>query len=108
MANRGKRKEISFDEREWDLIQRQAADVKLDTTKYIKRMALNGYIIEYDLKVLNDFTYELNKIGVNINQITKRVNETGSIHTQEVESMQADMERIWSSIIKSLGELGGL
>lgn len=108
MANRGKRKEVCFDQKEWELIQDKAALARLDTTKYIKRMALNGYIIEYDLKVLNDFIYELNKIGVNINQITKRVNETGSIHTQEVESMQADMERIWSSIRKSLGELSGL
>lgn len=49
-------------------------------------MALNGYIIEYNLKVLNDFIYELNKIGVNINQITKRVNETGSIYASELES----------------------
>lgn len=105
MADRGKRKEIAFDEREWNLIQRKAADVKLDTTKYIKRMALNGYIIEYDLKVLNDFIYELNKIGLNINQITKRVNETGSIHASEVETIQEDMERIWAAIKKSLGTL---
>lgn len=68
-------------------------------------MALNGYIIEYDLKVLNDFIYELNKIGVNINQITKRVNETGSIHASEVETIQEDMERIWVAIKKSLGTL---
>ena len=105
MSNRGKRKEICFHEKEWELVQKKANDVKLDTTNYIRRMALNGYIIEYDLKVLNDFIYELNKIGVNINQITKRVNETGSIHASEVETIQEDMERIWAAIKKSLGTL---
>ena len=87
------------------LSKKKANDVKLDTTNYIRRMALNGYIIEYDLKVLNDFIYELNKIGVNINQITKRVNETGSIHASEVETIQEDMECIWAAIKKSLGTL---
>lgn len=61
--------------------------------------------ISYDLKVLNDFIYELNKIGVNINQITKRVNETGSIYASEVETIQEDMECIWAAIKKSLGTL---
>lgn len=105
MANRGKRKEVCFNEKEWELIEKKAAEVNLNTTHYIRRMALNGYIIEYDLKVLNDFIYELNKIGVNINQITKRVNETGSIHASEVETIQEDMECIWAAIKKSLGTL---
>lgn len=105
MANRGKRKEVSFDEKEWELIQKKAADVKCDTTNYIKKMALNGYIINYELDVLNDFIYELNKIGVNINQIAKRVNETGSIHADEIERMQEDMACIWQNVKKSLGTL---
>lgn len=103
--NTGKPKILYFKENEWELIQKKAAAAKLDTTNYIKQMALNGYIIEYDLKLLNDFIYELNKIGVNINQIAKRVNETGSIHEDEIEAIQGDMERMWESIKKSLGTL---
>lgn len=105
MANRGKRKEVCFNEKEWELIEKKAAEVKLNTTNYIRRMALNGYIIEYDLNTLNDFIYALNKIGVNINQIAKRVNETGSIHTGEMEAIQEDMAQIWKGIRKSLGSL---
>ena len=105
MSNRGKWKEVCFNEKEWALIQEKAALAKLDTTNYIKRMALNGYIIEYDLKTLNDFIYELNKIGVNINQMTKKVNETGSIHEHEIEAIQGDMKHIWESVKKSLGTL---
>lgn len=47
MSNRGKRKEICFHEKEWELVQKKANDVKLDTTNYIRRMALNGYIIRF-------------------------------------------------------------
>ena len=74
MSNRGKRKEICLHEKEWELVQKKANDVKLDTTNYI-------------------------------NQITKRVNETGSIHASEVETIQEDMECIWAAIKKSLGTL---
>lgn len=105
MANRGKRKEVCFNEKEWELVEKKAAEVKLNTTHYIRRMALNGYIIEYDLNTLNDFIYELNKIGVNINQIAKKVNETDSIHTTEIETIQEDMKRIWKALEKSLGRL---
>lgn len=105
MINRGKRKEVCFNEKEWELIEKKAAEVKLNTTNYIRRMALNGYIIEYDLNTLNNFIHELNKIGVNINQIAKRVNETGSIHTGEMEAIQEDMAQIWKGIRKSLGSL---
>lgn len=45
MANRGKRKEVCFNEKEWELIEKKAAEVKLNTTNYIRRMALNGLII---------------------------------------------------------------
>lgn len=103
--NTGKPKVLYFKEKEWELIQQKAAVAKLDTTNYIKQMAFKGYIIEYDFNILNDFIYELNKIGVNINQITKRVNETGSIHTSEIEAMQEDMTCIWQAIKKSLGTL---
>ena len=103
--NVGKPKMLYFKEDEWELIQKKAAAAKLDTTNYIKRMAFKGYIIEYDLNTLNDFIYELNKIGVNINQIAKRVNETGSIHTGEMEAIQEDMAQIWKGIRKSLGSL---
>ncbi len=41
--------------------------------------------------------YELHKIGVNINQIAKRVNETDHLHSGDVEKLQEMMDAIWQS-----------
>lgn len=41
--------------------------------------------------------YELHKIGVNINQIAKKVNETGIINPQEIELLKEMMDSIWQS-----------
>lgn len=103
--NNGKAKVLYFSDEEWEHIEKKSDMVKLNKSAYIKKMALNGYIINYELDVLNDFIYELNKIGVNINQIAKRVNETGSIHADEIERMQEDMACIWQNVKKSLGTL---
>lgn len=52
-TDRGKRKEIAFKEDEWDLVEEKARELNIDTSKYIKRMDLNGYIITYDLEKIN-------------------------------------------------------
>ena len=44
--------------------------------RFLRLMAINGCIINTDYSELKARNYELHKIGVNINQIAKRVNET--------------------------------
>ncbi len=35
------------------------------------------------------------KIGVNINQIAKKINETGQIHAKDIKELQEMMDAIW-------------
>ena len=37
----------------------------------------------------------LHSIGVNINQIAKRVNETGSIYEEDIKEIQERLNKIW-------------
>ena len=50
---------------------------------YLRKIAIDGYIIQTDHSDIKAMTAEIQKIGVNINQIAKRVNATGSTY-QEV------------------------
>jgi hypothetical protein len=52
---------------------------------YVRKMILDGMIIKTDFKVLKELSYEINKIGVNINQITKQVNEMQNISNEDIE-----------------------
>ena len=63
--------------------------------RYLRTMAINGCIIKPDHTDIKQTNYELHKIGVNINQIAKKANETGSIYAEDVRMLQEMMDTIW-------------
>lgn len=63
--------------------------------RYLRTMAINGCIIKPDHTDIKQTNYELHKIGVNINQIAKKVNETGSIYAEDIRMLQEMMDTIW-------------
>lgn len=103
--HKGKGKLIYFHEDDWKTIEDKASQLNLNTTQYIKRMALNGYIIEYNLDKINDLIYEINKIGININQIVKKSNELDNIYQKDVEELKKEMDNIWHTLKSSLLKL---
>ncbi len=55
-----------------------------------------------DCNVVKMLAYEINKIGVNINQIAKRINTTGEIDIQVLESL-VNIEYTLAEILKMVG-----
>ena len=45
---------------------------------YLRKIAIDGYIIQIDHADIKAMTAEIQKIGVNVNQIARRVNATGA------------------------------
>ena len=62
---------------------------------YLRKMAIDGYIIYTDTTEIKAFTSELSAIGRNINQIAKRINATGSPYQADMEEIRERMEQIW-------------
>ena len=62
---------------------------------YLRKMAIDGYIIYTDTKDIQAMNKELQRIGRNINQIAKRVNSTGSIYMTDIEELKEDLQNIW-------------
>ena len=73
--------------------------------RFLRLMAINGCIINTDYSELKARNNELHKIGVNINQIAKRVNETGRIYRNDLQEIQDSQNRIWDGINKILRKL---
>ena len=40
-------------------------------------------------------TAEIQKIGVNVNQIARRVNSTGTVYAQDMEDIKGALAEIW-------------
>lgn len=108
MANR-KRKfvlRVPVTPEERVLIQQKMAQLGTKNfSAYARKMLIDGYIINVDHSDIRAQTAELQKIGVNINQIAKRINSTGTVYAQDVEDIRGALAEIWqlqrSSLLKA-------
>jgi len=62
---------------------------------YLRKMAIDGYIIQIDHSDIKAMTAEIRKIGVNINQIARRVNATGSTYEHDIAEIKGALAEIW-------------
>ena len=62
---------------------------------YLRKMAIDGYIIYTDTADIKAFTKELSAIGRNINQITKRINAGGSAYQADMDEIRERLDEIW-------------
>ena len=98
MANRKRNIQMKFyvTEEEKHLIDEK---MKLLPTQrygaYLRKMAINGYIIYTDTADIKAFTKELSAIGRNINQITKRINAGGSAYQADMDEIRERLDEIW-------------
>ncbi|WP_349821189.1 plasmid mobilization protein, partial [Clostridium saudiense] len=51
---------------------------------YARKMLIDGYVVKTDYTTIKNLIKEINKIGVNINQIAKRTNETNRIYEDDI------------------------
>ena len=62
---------------------------------YLRKMAIDGYIIYTDTADIKAFTKELSAIGRNINQITKRINAGGPAYQADMDEIRERLDEIW-------------
>ena len=55
---------------------------------YARKMLIDGYIIKVDYSEQRKLAAEVNKIGVNINQICKRINSTSRVYSEDVTELR--------------------
>ena len=62
---------------------------------YLRKMAIDGYIIQVDTTDIKEMTRALSAIGRNINQIAKRVNAGGGTYKADMREIQERLDEIW-------------
>ena len=85
------RKEIDFDIKDWEKIERRAEACNTTTSKYLREVILNANPTFYDTKGVAPLLNGMRIISSNVNQIAKKVNETHSIYTADVEKLREEM-----------------
>ena len=78
------------------LIQQKMAQLHTKRSgAYLRKMAIDGYIIQVDTTDIKEMTRALSAIGRNINQIAKRLNAGGPAYQADMEEIRERMEQIW-------------
>lgn len=67
---------------------------------FLRKMAMDGYILNIDTTYQKQIFEEMHKIGVNVNQLVKLANTTGTATPQDVKELKGMINEIWR-ILKS-------
>ena len=107
--NREVQRNVRVTPHELELIEAKMAQVGISNREaYLRKMAIDGYTVRLELPELKELISLLRYSSNNLNQLTKRVHETGRIYDADMEDILQRQDALWSGvneILKRLGEL---
>lgn len=100
---------FKLSEKEHRLILRKMQKFGIrNMSAYLRKMAIDGYIIQLDIPTLRELVRLMHITSNNINQIARRVNETRSIYAEDIRDLQQDYSQVWNGVRNVLRELSKL
>lgn len=75
---------------------------------YLRKMAIDGYVVKLELPELRDFISLLRRTSNNFNQIARRVNSTDRIYADDIVEMKNLLEEIWKADNQILEKLAAI
>ncbi|SFG96890.1 plasmid mobilization protein [Enterocloster clostridioformis] len=74
---------------------------------YVRKMALNGYILHVDLSPVKELVSLQRRCANNLNQVAVHANLHG-VYPEEIAGLQRDYETLWGQVSDILRELSKL
>lgn len=72
---------------------------------YLRKMAVDGYVIRLDLSDIRELVRLLRVSSNSLNQLTKRVHETGNIYGEDMEDLRKSHDKLWETADEILSRL---
>ncbi|NBI67258.1 plasmid mobilization relaxosome protein MobC [Pseudoflavonifractor sp. 60] len=91
------------------LIEQKMA--QLGTTNmaaYLRKMAIDGFVINLELPELREMVSLLRRSSNNLNQLTRRVHETGRFYDADLDELRQSYDSLWDATQKILSSLAKL
>ena len=80
------------------LIQQKMAQIGTSNiSAYLRKQAIDGYILKLDLPELREMVSLLRRSSANLNQLAKRVNATGRIYREDMEHLLQKQDQLWQA-----------
>ena len=74
---------------------------------YVRKMALNGYILHVDLAPIKELISLQRRCSNNLNQVAVHAHTYG-VYPEEIDGLKRDYEKLWGEVSKVLRELSEL
>ena len=111
MANRKRSVEVKFrvtPEERAMIEQKMQQFGTANMGAYLRKMALDGYVVKLDLPELGTMISLLRHTGNNINQLTRRMNASGRAYETDMDDILQKQERIWQAANDILTRLANI
>ena len=75
---------------------------------YLRKMALDGYVVRLEMPELKELVSLMRYSSNNLNQLTRRVHETGRIYDADLEDISQRQDQLWAGVREILAQLAKL
>ena len=75
---------------------------------YIRKMALNGYVLHVDLSPVQELVSLQRRCSNNLNQVAIQANTYGGIYPDEIKALQRDYADLWGPLSDLLKKLSAV
>ncbi len=110
-SNRVRKIQLNFrvTEQERRLIEDRMQE--LGTTNreaYLRKIAIDGMIVKLEVQELKEIVSLMRRTSNNVNQIARRLNETGRIYEADITDVHHRQEQLWDMLNSLITKLSGI
>ena len=109
MKTQDARIEVRLTQDEKELIYERMKKIPTNNmSAFIRKMALNGYIVVLDLSDVKEAVRLLRINSNNLNQYAHKANATGKVYQEDIEQLKKQHEEIWEVMNSVLMRLSNI
>ena len=93
---------VMVSEEEQALIRERMAEAGIrNMGAYMRKMALNGYVLHVDLSPVRELVSLQRRCSNNLNQVAIQANTYGGIYPEEIKALQRDYEKAVGAVVRT-------
>lgn len=102
-------KAVRFSPEEMRLVQEKMRQLGTSNfSAFMRKMTIDGYVVKLELPELRELVSLLRYSSNNLNQLTRRVHESGRIYDVDLEDIHRGQEQLWDAAQTILDKLSKL
>lgn len=109
MKTKDERFEIRLSGKEKQLIRQRMSEAGVtNMSAYVRKMAIDGYVVSLDLSDVKELVRLLRYCSNNLNQYAKKANETGNVFKYDIDNLKKRHDELWDMANKIMERLSAI